>query len=75
MTEGEDVAGKKPGTKLMNIGSWIAAIGVAFGILAVVALKPPGLGLLILVIGGLVALIGYLQRVLLALERNGTAND
>lgn len=59
----------------MNAASWIASVGVALSIFALVAQKAPGVGVLVILIGGALALIGYLQRVLFALENKPGTHD
>lgn len=58
----------------MNAGLWIAAVGAALFIFGLIGGKP-GFGMLIGIVGLIVAGLGYAQRVLFALENKSTSND
>lgn len=59
----------------MNIGGWVAAIGAALLIFALAARTASALSIIVLIAGALIALVGYLQRVLFALENKSTSTD
>ncbi|NQD40509.1 hypothetical protein [Glutamicibacter halophytocola] len=67
--------GVRPGTKLMNIGAWVAAIGAALLIFSIAMHTASALWIILLATGGVISLIGYLQRVLFALENKSASPD
>lgn len=59
----------------MNVGAWIAAIGAALLIFSMAAHTASALWIIVMIAGGIIALIGYLQRVLFALENKSASTD